>query len=121
MTFQLKRLAVVLSLPLIISTASLVALSTSVFAQAADEGKEVLYWYDPMYPQQKFDEPGKSPFMDMDLVPRYADEGGDGASMTATAIAKARGASRSFRSKRPMCGLPRPMARCRSAWATISL
>ena len=82
MTFQLKRLAVVLSLPLIISTASLVALSTSVFAQAADEGKEVLYWYDPMYPQQKFDEPGKSPFMDMDLVPRYADEGGDGASMS---------------------------------------
>ena len=82
MTLQLKRLAVVLSFPLIISTASLVALSTSVFAQAADEGKEVLYWYDPMYPQQKFDEPGKSPFMDMDLVPRYADEGGDGASMS---------------------------------------
>ncbi|WP_071870358.1 efflux RND transporter periplasmic adaptor subunit [Atopomonas hussainii] len=43
--------------------------------------REVLYWYDPMYPQQKFDKPGKSPFMDMDLVPRYADEGGDGASV----------------------------------------
>lgn len=34
--------------------------------------KEVLYWYDPMHPQQQFDRPGKSPFMDMDLVPRYA-------------------------------------------------
>ena len=34
--------------------------------------KPVLYWYDPMYPQQKFDKPGKSPFMDMQLVPKYA-------------------------------------------------
>lgn len=33
---------------------------------------EVLYWYDPMVPQQHFDKPGKSPFMDMELVPRYA-------------------------------------------------
>jgi Cu(I)/Ag(I) efflux system membrane fusion protein len=39
-------------------------------------GRKVLYWYDPMYPQQKFDKPGKSPFMDMQLVPKYADEGG---------------------------------------------
>lgn len=41
----------------------------------------VLYWYDPMYPTQKFDKPGKSPFMDMDLVPKYADAGGDDASV----------------------------------------
>ncbi len=34
---------------------------------------EVLYWYDPMFPQQHFDQPGKSPFMDMQLVPRYAE------------------------------------------------
>lgn len=33
-----------------------------------------LYWYDPMYPNTKFDQPGKSPFMDMDLVPKYSDE-----------------------------------------------
>ncbi len=37
--------------------------------------KKVLYWYDPMVPQQHFDKPGKSPFMDMELVPKYADEG----------------------------------------------
>lgn len=34
----------------------------------------VLYWYDPMVPDQHFDKPGKSPFMDMQLVPRYAGE-----------------------------------------------
>jgi Cu(I)/Ag(I) efflux system membrane fusion protein len=36
--------------------------------------RKILYWYDPMEPQQHFDKPGKSPFMDMDLVPKYADE-----------------------------------------------
>lgn len=40
-------------------------------------GKKVLYWHDPMVPGQKFDKPGKSPFMDMQLVPVYADGGGD--------------------------------------------
>jgi len=40
----------------------------------AAQGRKILYWYDPMVPTQKFDKPGKSPFMDMDLVPRYADE-----------------------------------------------
>jgi Cu(I)/Ag(I) efflux system membrane fusion protein len=39
--------------------------------------KPVLYWYDPMHPQQKFDKPGKSPFMDMQLVPKYAGEAAD--------------------------------------------
>jgi len=46
-----------------------------VAAKAAPAGeRKVLYWYDPMSPQQKFDKPGKSPFMDMQLVPKYADE-----------------------------------------------
>jgi Cu(I)/Ag(I) efflux system membrane fusion protein len=44
-------------------------------AAAPQDGRRVLYWHDPMYPQQKFDKPGKSPFMDMDLVPVYAEEG----------------------------------------------
>jgi len=43
---------------------------------------EVLYWYDPMVPQQRFEKPGKSPFMDMDLVPRYANEDGDVAAIS---------------------------------------
>lgn len=40
-----------------------------------ESSKRVLYWYDPMVPQQHFDKPGKSPFMDMQLVAKYADEG----------------------------------------------
>ncbi|MGC2518168.1 MAG: efflux RND transporter periplasmic adaptor subunit [Burkholderiales bacterium] len=46
-------------------------------------GRKILYWHDPMVPQQKFDRPGKSPFMDMQLVPVYADEdaGGDAVSI----------------------------------------
>src|SRR4051812_31400663 len=40
-----------------------------------DSGKTVEYWYDPMVPNQKFDKPGKSPFMDMMLEPKYASEG----------------------------------------------
>ena len=40
-------------------------------------GHEVLYWHDPMVPGPKFDKPGKSPFMDMQLVPVYAGEARD--------------------------------------------
>ena len=43
----------------------------------AGSDKKVLYWHDPMSPGQKFDKPGKSPFMDMQLVPVYAGEAGD--------------------------------------------
>jgi Cu(I)/Ag(I) efflux system membrane fusion protein len=39
--------------------------------------RKVLYWHDPMVPQQKFDKPGRSPFMSMDLVPVYADDKAD--------------------------------------------
>ena len=33
----------------------------------------VLYYYDPMRPEVKFDKPGPSPFMDMALVPKFAE------------------------------------------------
>jgi membrane fusion protein, copper/silver efflux system len=45
-------------------------------------GKKVLYWHDPMVPGQKFDKPGKSPFMDMQLVPVYAGAEGDEGKVT---------------------------------------
>ncbi|MBI3149546.1 MAG: efflux RND transporter periplasmic adaptor subunit [Betaproteobacteria bacterium] len=45
-------------------------------------GRKVLYWHDPMVPGQRFDKPGRSPFMDMDLVPVYADEAGDAGTIT---------------------------------------
>src|ERR1043166_722370 len=45
-------------------------------------GKKVLYWHDPMVPGQKFDKPGKSPFMDMQLAPVYADGESDQGSVS---------------------------------------
>ena len=44
---------------------------------ASSAERKVLYWHDPMVPGPRFDQPGKSPFMDMQLVPVYADEPGD--------------------------------------------
>lgn len=50
---------------------------TGAAAKAGDidpqSGRKILYWHDPMVPGQRFDQPGKSPFMDMPLVPVYAD------------------------------------------------
>ena len=48
---------------------------------AAPTDRKVLYWHDPMVPGQKFDKPGKSPFMDMQLVPVYASGDGDESSV----------------------------------------
>ena len=48
---------------------------TKTTSSAPSSEHKALYWYDPMYPQQKFDRPGRSPFMDMDLVPKYSDAG----------------------------------------------
>jgi Cu(I)/Ag(I) efflux system membrane fusion protein len=58
------------------------ASSASVQPAAGDKtdpatGRKVLYWHDPMVPGPKFDQPGKSPFMDMQLVPMFADDAGD--------------------------------------------
>ncbi|MBJ9963321.1 efflux RND transporter periplasmic adaptor subunit [Burkholderia seminalis] len=44
--------------------------------QDPQAARKVLYWHDPMVPNQHFDKPGKSPFMDMQLQPVYADEEG---------------------------------------------
>jgi Cu(I)/Ag(I) efflux system membrane fusion protein len=56
---------------------------------ATKPDRKVLYWYDPMVPTQKFEKPGKSPFMDMALVPKYADEDmqqGSGLNVSAQAV-----------------------------------
>jgi len=62
-------------------TPSTAAAASSAPMKAGDvdpsNGRKVLYWHDPMVPGQKFDRPGKSPFMDMELVPVYAENGGD--------------------------------------------
>ena len=77
-------------------------------AGAPTSGRKVLYWYDPMAPGSKFDKPGKSPFMDMELVPKYADEA---AGAGAGGVGGGRARSRRRRSARPAS---RP---CRSAKA----
>jgi len=46
-------------------------------AQGESSGRKVLYWYDPMVPNERYPGPGKSS-MNMDLLPKYADEGGAG-------------------------------------------
>ena len=43
-----------------------------------NSGKTVLYWYDPMVADKHFDKPGKSPFMDMQLVPKYKEDSNKG-------------------------------------------
>jgi Cu(I)/Ag(I) efflux system membrane fusion protein len=54
-------------------TASTGSAATASSGVSGNE-RRVLYWHDPMVPAQRFDKPGKSPFMDMQLVPVYADE-----------------------------------------------
>jgi Cu(I)/Ag(I) efflux system membrane fusion protein len=50
---------------------------TASAATALAESKPQ-YWYDPMHPAEHFDKPGKSPFMDMQLVPKYAKDAAAG-------------------------------------------
>lgn len=76
-SLKLKYTAVIISSFLI---GGLISIGTYQYFFSADEAeiqpseRKVLFWYDPMKPDTKFDKPGKSPFMDMDLVPKYADE-----------------------------------------------
>jgi Cu(I)/Ag(I) efflux system membrane fusion protein len=56
--------------------------SATAASTAAPGERRVLYWYDPMVPGSKFDKPGKSPFMDMQLVPKYADATASAAAIT---------------------------------------
>jgi len=58
---------------------------TAVEGSSSPDGRKILYYYDPMFPNQKFDKPGKSPFMDMQLEPKYADDA-SGASGAASGV-----------------------------------
>lgn len=52
-------------------------MTASTAPPAATDSRKILYWHDPMVPGQRFDKPGKSPFMDMQLVPMYEDSNKD--------------------------------------------
>lgn len=43
-------------------------------AGSTQSGRKVLYWYDPMVPQEHYDNPNSRSSMGMETVPRYADE-----------------------------------------------
>lgn len=82
-------------------------------AATAQPERKVLYWYDPMVPGQRFDKPGKSPFMDMDLQPRYADEVADDAGVSISARQQQNLGIRTARAEM------RELAAPFTAWATV--
>ena len=53
--------------------APLAGMASVATPPSTTDSKKILYWHDPMVPGQRFDKPGKSPFMDMQLVPVYED------------------------------------------------
>ncbi len=52
------------------------ATATGNASKPAGGERKILYWYDPMHPAYKSDKPGIAPDCGMDLVPKYADDGG---------------------------------------------
>jgi membrane fusion protein, copper/silver efflux system len=52
----------------------LIATGSSQQKQSGSAGRRILYWYDPMVPQEHYPGPGKSS-MGMTLQPKYADAG----------------------------------------------
>lgn len=53
--------------------------------QAAQSGRRVLYWYDPMVPNERYPGPGKSS-MNMELQPKFADEVSQGGVTVSPAV-----------------------------------
>lgn len=43
---------------------------------SSDAGRKILYWYDPMVPQERYNDPNTLSSMGMKTIPKYADEGG---------------------------------------------
>ena len=82
-----KKIALVGCVVLTIAFAALLVVrhgASTRSMQAATDVARPVYWYDPMHPKQHFDKPGKSPFMDMQLLPKYPD--GAGASSDSIAV-----------------------------------
>jgi membrane fusion protein, copper/silver efflux system len=72
------KIALLLCLSVVIVAFGFVALrhrNGAVVTQGACGEAAPSYWYDPMHPGEHFDKSGKSPFMDMQLVPK-CEQGG---------------------------------------------
>lgn len=76
--YAMRQMSAMISIPAAGNATS----PASASAAESKDGRKVLYWHDPMAPGQKFDKPGKSPFMDMQLVPVYAQDGADEGKVT---------------------------------------
>ena len=75
-----ERPAIIAALALLLALIS--GLAGYMFARGGTEPRQtevsdrrILYWYDPMLPNERYPGPGKSS-MGMELIPKYADEGG---------------------------------------------
>jgi Cu(I)/Ag(I) efflux system membrane fusion protein len=83
-TIVLALIAVLLTgvaLGFVLSRNGLLSESAQPAGPGASGARRVLYWHDPMVPNVKFDKPGKSPYMEMQLVPVYADDATSGAAV----------------------------------------
>lgn len=49
--------------------------STDEISVQSAEGRKILYWYDPMVPQERYDNPDSLSSMGMKTQPKYADDG----------------------------------------------
>lgn len=75
------------SVPTTIDVSTTKADKTDVETSSEDEStKRILYYYDPMRPDEHFDKPGQSPFMDMQLVPKYAEGDANGIVVSAAVV-----------------------------------
>src|SRR6516225_670924 len=72
-------------------------LSSHRHPEAASAQRKVLYYYDAMNPQNRYDKPGKAPD-GMDLVPKYAEEGSKMVNMPS--MEKAQGEGTAAKGKR---------------------
>jgi Cu(I)/Ag(I) efflux system membrane fusion protein len=77
-----RREALIASIILAVAVASglagyLLAGGGSQQAAQSSAGRKILYWYDPMVPNEHYPGPGKSS-MNMLLIPKYADESASG-------------------------------------------
>jgi membrane fusion protein, copper/silver efflux system len=72
------KIALFMSVSVVVAALGFVIMrhrDATVVRQDTCEKGEAGYWYDPMHPSEHFDKPGKSPFMDMQLVPKCAHGG----------------------------------------------
>lgn len=70
--FSLAALVMLTTLPALVSCKR-DAPPPAVAEATKPQEPRVLYYYDPMRPEVHFDKPGPSPFMDMALVPKFAE------------------------------------------------